>query len=454
MAFMKRSLGALVLAACAAAAPACSSTGESDSSTATRGADDEAMTGTVGFNLVINGETINAVQLTVSGPLLPAPINKTINTSSSQATVSAFVGALPAGTGYQAVLAATTASGAPCNGSAAFDVLAGQTVGVSIQLLCDNQADPTPRGNAIINGEVITEAACPVLTEVIVAPLQTELNGLIDVSAKSSIPGTFAWTSSGGSFANPAAAITTYNCSSAGTQTVTITVTGVLPPGTVGDCEDSITTEVNCVPIGPFCGDGTLNQPSEECEPPGTATCNAQCQTISCGDGVVETGEECDPPAAGTCTSTCQSIVCGDGVVDAPETCEPPGTASCDANCQAIVDNCTPCLNASCAGPLADEAARCTGTTCDAYQACVESSNCADVDVRTCYCGSVAFTQCFDVFASPSTPQGPCKAQIETLTGLTSPLQIGTLYFDASTPLGATNQLLLCTNNNCSGVCN
>lgn len=110
-------------------------------------------------------------------------------------------------------------------------------------------------------------------------------------------------------------------------------------------------------------------------------------------------------------------------------------------------------MAASCSGPLADKAARCTAGICDAYDACVESSGCADVDVRACYCGAVDFTVCFDVFSDPSVPQGPCKTQIEQLAGTTTPIQIGTRFFDPTFPLGAVNQVLLCTSNNCSGEC-
>ena len=127
----------------------------------------------------------------------------------------------------------------------------------------------------------------------------------------------------------------------------------------------------------------------------------------------------------------------------------PDGGGAGDAG----IDPCSECLASNCPGPLGDKATQCAGGVCDAYDACVETSGCAVSDVRTCYCGSVAFTTCFDVFSTPSVPQGPCKTQIDTLTGLTSPLQIGTLFFDASTPLGASNQVLLCTNNNCSGEC-
>ena len=102
----------------------------------------------------------------------------------------------------------------------------------------------------------------------------------------------------------------------------------------------------------PYCGDGIV-QPEilEQCEPPGTASCDVKCGKIGasqpgCGDGVVQAdrGEQCDPPNGGTCDNQCQNIVtqqqpiCGDGIVQASngEQCEPPGTSSCDVKCQAI----------------------------------------------------------------------------------------------------------------------
>ena len=51
------------------------------------------------------------------------------------------------------------------------------------------------------------------------------------------------------------------------------------------ECKDTATGAA-CVPkiaqpALPVCGDGIVNQASEQCEPPNTATCNANCQTIS-----------------------------------------------------------------------------------------------------------------------------------------------------------------------------
>lgn len=97
------------------------------------------------------------------------------------------------------------------------------------------------------------------------------------------------------------------------------------------------------------CGNGTIDA-GEQCEPPNTAVCDANCQFIGggtyCGDNIIQApndngeNEQCEPPNTATCDASCQNIVpppsCGNGTVDAGEQCEPPNTATCDANCQTI----------------------------------------------------------------------------------------------------------------------
>lgn len=48
------------------------------------------------------------------------------------------------------------------------------------------------------------------------------------------------------------------------------------------------------------------------------------------------TGEP-DWQCPGRCREDCTCIVCGDGQIEEPETCEPPGTETCDAECNTFV---------------------------------------------------------------------------------------------------------------------
>jgi hypothetical protein len=438
--------------------------------------------GSLGLNLTLsNGAKITAVQATITGSGLSAPINRTIPVPSDQSTVSALFGGLPGGA-YSIALSAQTADGkTSCSGSATFTVVAAQTVGVVVPLTCNTD---TVRGKVLVNGEI---NVCPEVTFLYVAPLQTEVGGTMIVEASASDADgdtlAFAWTSTNGSFVNPALGTTTYNCSAPGDQTLTLTMndqgdcsTSVdvavrcEPTAVCGDavvesdkgelCDppNGVTCDANCQTITTVCGNSIV-QPGEQCDPPNGTTCNTTCETIVCGDGTVEGAEQCEPPnsprGAGNCDATCKTIpsVCGNNVREPGEECEPPGTAACDATCQDTgASACDICVAGSCPGPVADQAAKCTGTTCNAYLSGQETTGCANSDVRSCYCGAVDFAACFNSFDA-NVPQGPCKSQINGLAGTSIPLQVGTQFFDATTPLGAVNQVNLCTNNNCDAAC-
>jgi hypothetical protein len=130
--------------------------------------------------------------------------------------------------------------------------------------------------------------------------------------------------------------------------------------------------------LGTKCGDGTVQAP-EECDPGAneSATCDADCTKVVCGDGYrnAAAGEMCDsggtdpdgspvftfacnndctPNVCGdkkvnpnteacdgggvdtaTCNKNCTKAICGDGYVNAAagETCDPPGVGGCPAGC-------------------------------------------------------------------------------------------------------------------------
>ena len=108
-------------------------------------------------------------------------------------------------------------------------------------------------------------------------------------------------------------------------------------------------------PPPPYCGDGVVNQTSEQCDPPGSQVdehhiCGANCQSEYvpyCGDGNIDPGEACDPPGSQVdehhiCGANCQSEYvpyCGDGIVNQEsEECDGPNTtplgATCNKYCQ------------------------------------------------------------------------------------------------------------------------
>jgi hypothetical protein len=66
---------------------------------------------------------------------------------------------------------------------------------------------------------------------------------------------------------------------------------------------------ISCPKPEPYCGDGKVNEPGEQCDPPfslcsGGGFCKQDCTCPVCGDGLVnQPSEQCDPPGAATCGS-------------------------------------------------------------------------------------------------------------------------------------------------------
>jgi cysteine-rich repeat protein len=127
-------------------------------------------------------------------------------------------------------------------------------------------------------------------------------------------------------------------------------------------CDDggeSATCDANCTLV--VCGDGTFNATAgEECDEGGaTPTCNADCTMPFCGDGVVNmpAGEECDDAGeSATCDSDCTSVSCGDDVTNmaAGEECDDSAQSpTCDADCTLPV--CGDAIENNLAGEVCDD---------------------------------------------------------------------------------------------------
>ncbi len=106
------------------------------------------------------------------------------------------------------------------------------------------------------------------------------------------------------------------------------------------------------------CGDGVVNQPSEECDGnddgncPGSCLANCKCNR-TCGNNVVEFGEQCDGTSAAACPGHCAAPgtanqcqcppVCGDGFVGQGEQCDPGGMNGAPPNDAACPGTCVNC---------------------------------------------------------------------------------------------------------------
>jgi hypothetical protein len=171
------------------------------------------------------------------------------------------------------------------------------------------------------------------------------------------------------------------------------------------DCSSGVCEEEVC--LSPTCGNGSI-EAGEICDDAGeSATCNADCTTAACGDGVlnVTAAETCDDTGeSATCNADCTAAACGDGVlnVTAAETCDDAGeSAACNADCTTAACG-DGVLNIT-AGEVCDEGgdaaacdADCTAVMCGdgstnpaAGEACDdvgESATC-DVDCSLAECG-------------------------------------------------------------------
>ncbi len=103
----------------------------------------------------------------------------------------------------------------------------------------------------------------------------------------------------------------------------------------------------------------------------------------------------CDACGAGGCTPRC-----GNGIVEAGEACEPPGTATCDATCQTIEPE------PACGNGVIDDGEACDGTTMGV--SCSPNSVCgAPGETMACQCCSRGASVFFNVYAEPYDP-APC----------------------------------------------
>jgi hypothetical protein len=158
------------------------------------------------------------------------------------------------------------------------------------------------------------------------------------------------------------------------------------------DCDppDGETCDENCMTIEGMCGDGVINQPSEECDGADLGDCQMGCEsncTCSpyCGDGNIDAGEECDGENVGECQMGCESNCtctpyCGDGNIDAGEECDGANVGDCQMGCESDC-TCTP----YCGDGHVDAGEQCdppNGTTCDENCMTIVPPMCGDNEIN------------------------------------------------------------------------
>src|SRR4051812_12288544 len=114
-------------------------------------AESPGSTGEVGLSLQIpNGTTINTASYSITGPM--GFIRNGVVDGSGSATLTALIGGIPAGTGYQISINATASDGsATCTGSAGFDVQARLTTSAVVPMTCLEK----PRtGSVLVDGRL------------------------------------------------------------------------------------------------------------------------------------------------------------------------------------------------------------------------------------------------------------------------------------------------------------
>lgn len=204
--------------------------------------------GSIGMELQIApGVTVNAVNWTISNPATGFSRTGAVNVRFSN-TVSFQVSALPATDGYTIALTATSADGSfTCSGSAGFKVVTGMITSVGITLNCSTA--PAGQGTVVVTG---TTQICANLDSLGASPLETAVDTQIALSATGSagtVPVTFAWTATAGTFDNATSATPNFTCPSTAQQ-VTITVT-VSPSAATCNTVFTSSVVVTCDTLNP-----------------------------------------------------------------------------------------------------------------------------------------------------------------------------------------------------------
>jgi hypothetical protein len=461
--------------------------------------------GTVGLQLQLApGITLSSVMYTISNSTLSgfSTMTGTIDVSGSQ-TIGLTL-TLPVGSGYSLSLSATDSSGDTCSaGPVTFSVQAGTSNAVGLTLVCRSvdgggggfETPDVGIGTVVITADAslqttVAKEPCAAATSLVASPNEVTVGHGITLTGSGIDPsnGTsdvlLTWTDLGiaGSLVSSAGTSTTFNCTSPGTEIVTLTASisdGGASCPTIGSLNIALKCDA-IVEAGADAGADTGSGADATSSDTGTDTgaetsadagttdsgggteaaagplvpCTTAGQTncVSCGGNSLTTG----PLANGLCTPTEAYFVQHDinrGVATAAGNDPAHSCYDCLFQNTCIDDthfNDTgrECEDSVIVGPGATASAN--ATLCGSVISCILGSatataeNCASANVADCYCGTAPVLGTCG--GSASAANGVCDTTIAAALGF--PVADGTdnlAQFTTGTVAGGVaNQIFNC----------
>jgi phospholipase C len=189
----------------------------------TPSSNDDQSTGSAALQLG-PGLTLDTVSYTITGPG-GFTRSGTLDVSHST-SISGTISGLPAGSGYNITVSGTSTDGSTtCGGSATFTVMARQTAMVGVHVVCQQKPNT---GSVSINGTINT---CAVLDGIMANPGEVVVGNSIALTAVAHDPDhgpspiAYSWSAPSGTFSDPTSSAPKFTCTTAGSVTVTASVT-------------------------------------------------------------------------------------------------------------------------------------------------------------------------------------------------------------------------------------
>jgi hypothetical protein len=196
---------------------------------------DEDETGSVDIGFIISGRlSLSSMDYNVSGNGF-GPAEGSIDLTNASSNVSAYVGGIPSGTGYELSLAGITDDqGTFCSGIAMFDVVAPAASRIDVSMICVNAN--TVRTTVTPDGVAHT---CPAVASVAAGQGGAAITLSGSAYQFDDAPVSYLWEATSGVLSTPDGASTTYTCSGSGPQKIRFTAFDAF-------CSDLAFLDVTC----------------------------------------------------------------------------------------------------------------------------------------------------------------------------------------------------------------